>query len=72
VRPDPYTARRRDAAKAWKQKVGMAVDTGLRLGLLETVSGQRTGSRYVRGPVAPEAARSAHAAEVMGAEDDQW
>ena len=72
VRQDPYTARRRDAAKAWKLKVNMAVDMGLRFGLLETVSGQRTGSRYVRGPVLPEAARSAHAAEVMGAEDDQW
>jgi hypothetical protein len=65
VRPDHYTARRRDATKAWRQKVGMAVDLGLRLGLLETVSGQRTGSRYVRGPVSPEAARTAYAAEVM-------
>ena len=71
VRPDAYTARRRDGAKAWKQKVSLAVDTGLRFGLLETVSGLRTGSRYVRGPVDATTARAAHAAEVMGVGEEE-
>lgn len=68
VRPDPYTSSRRDAAKAWRQKVHAAVDLGLRVGLLETASGQRLGARYVRGPVGVEQARVSYAAEVIGDE----
>jgi hypothetical protein len=69
VRPDPYTAGRRDTAKAWKQKVALAIDLALHHDLLETASGQRLGARYVRGPATVEQARIAHAAEVMGEEE---
>ena len=65
VRPDPYTARRRDAPKAWKQKVAVAIDRALHYELIETASGQRLGARYVPGTVSAEAARIAHAAEVI-------
>lgn len=65
VRPDSFTAARKDASKAWKQKVSLAVDLALRLGLLQTVNGQRTGTRYERGPVDADTARMAHATAVM-------
>lgn len=65
VRPDPYTARRKDSPKAWKHKVHMAVDNALRWGLLETASGQKLGARYVPGPMGVEASRAAYAAEVL-------
>lgn len=65
VRPDPYTARRKDSPKAWKHKVHMAIDNALRWGLLETASGQKLGARYVPGPMGVEASRAAYAAEVL-------
>lgn len=65
VRPDPYTARRKDSPKAWKHKVHMAIDHALRWGLLETASGQKLGARYVPGPMGVEASRAAYAAEVL-------
>jgi hypothetical protein len=65
VRADSFTATRKDASKAWKQKVSLSVDLALRLGLLQTVNGLRTGTRYERGPVDPQAARMAHATAVM-------
>ncbi|SIB68038.1 AAA family ATPase [Mycobacteroides abscessus] len=65
VRPDPYTARRKDSPKAWKHKVHMAVDNALRWGLLETASGQKLGARYVPGLMGVEASRAAYAAEVL-------
>lgn len=69
VKVDAFTAGRRNATKVWKQKVSEAVDLGLRLGLLETASGERLGARYVRGPVGTDAARSALVAEVTGSDD---
>lgn len=66
VRPDAYTAHRKDASKAWRQKVNLAVDLGLRYGLIETASGQRLGTRYLRGSTSVEQARVNHAAEVIG------
>ena len=65
VRPDPYTARRKDSPRAWKHKVHMAIDNALRWGLLETASGQKLGARYVPGPMGIEASRAAYAAEVL-------
>lgn len=65
VFPDAYTVSRRDATRYWKLKVGMAIDTGLRLALLATASGQKLGARYTPGPVTPDAARAANAAQVM-------
>lgn len=65
VRPDPYTVNRKDAAKAWKQKVMVAIDRGIHFDLIETASGQRLGARYVPGLGTPEQARVAHAAEVI-------
>lgn len=69
VRPDAYTLLRSDTAKAWKQKVALAVDRGLRYGLLETASGQRMGARYVEGPVSSDTARQNYSAEVMKDDD---
>lgn len=65
VRPDAFTSMRRDSTRAWKQKVAIAVDMGLRYGVLETASGQRLGSRYVSGPVSDEDARRALATDVL-------
>ena len=69
VRPDPYTAGRRDSTKSWKQKVALAIDLALHHDLLETASGQRLGARYVRGSSSVEQARIAHAAEVMSGDE---
>ena len=70
VRPDAFTAGRRDATRAWKQKVALAIDLGLRHELLETASGTRLGARYIRGPATTEAARVRHTAEIIGQETD--
>jgi hypothetical protein len=69
VRADAYTARRKDSARAWKQKIALAIDLALRLGLLETVSGQRLGARYERGQVSVDEARRDHIGAVMGEDD---
>lgn len=65
VRPDAYIAQRRDAPKAWKHKVMVAIDRGLAYDLLETASGQRLGARYVPGPATSEAARQQHTRTVI-------
>ena len=65
VKPDSYTTMRRDAVKAWRQKVAVAIDKGLRFYLLETASGQRLGTRYVPGTATDTDARRMYAAEVM-------
>lgn len=65
VRPDPYTAMRRDSTKAWRQKVAIAIDRGLRYYLLETASGQRLGARYVPGPASDDEARRAYTTEII-------
>lgn len=65
VRPDAFTAMRRDAVKAWRQKVAVAIDRGLRYFLLETASGQRLGARYISGPSGDDDARRMYTAEVI-------
>jgi hypothetical protein len=65
VKPDSYTLMRRDSTKAWRQKVAVAIDRGLRFFLLETASGQRLGARYVPGASTDESARRAYASEIM-------
>lgn len=65
VRPDAFTAMRRDATKAWRQKVAIAIDRGLRFFLLETASGQRLGARYIVGPADDDSARRAFTAEMF-------
>lgn len=65
VKPDEYTAARKNADRRWKQHVAEAVDLGLRYELLLTLTGTATGSRYVPGTTTPEAARIRAAAEAM-------
>jgi energy-coupling factor transporter ATP-binding protein EcfA2 len=48
VSMDEYTARRGDAAKAWRLAMRRAVDLGLRYELIQTLTGKDTGSRYIR------------------------
>lgn len=48
VPADEWTARRGDAAKAWKLAIRRAIDLGMRFQLFETLSGNPTGSRYIR------------------------
>jgi len=66
VRPDAYTLSRRDATKAWRQKVSFAIDKGLRYALIETASGQRLGTRYEAGLATDDQARLSYAAEILG------
>lgn len=47
VSADEWTARRADAARAWRLALRRAVDLGLRFGLLETLTGTPTGARYI-------------------------
>ncbi len=68
VRPDPGTAKRKDAQKAWKVTIGRATDLALRLGLLGTLSGSREGARYVRGDSTPDQARARIAGEMLDPE----
>jgi hypothetical protein len=65
VRPDPYTASRRDAKAAWKQKVAEAVDRALRYELVETLSGTAAGQRYVQSVGTADTARALAAAEII-------
>lgn len=68
VRADPYTASRKDSAKAWRQKVILAIDAGIRYDLLDFPEGST--AKFIAGPATAEQARVAHAAEVMGAVDE--
>lgn len=65
VRPDPFTAGLAAPVQKWKTKVAEAVDRALRYGLLETLTGQPTGARYIPGPSTAEQARQQAGAEVM-------
>ena len=60
---DPYTAGRADAPKAWRQKVGEAVDRGLRYDLIQTLTGTAAGGRYIGSAGTAETARQLFAAE---------
>lgn len=65
LQPDPHTAGRKDAAKAWKQKVGEAIDLGLKYELIETLTGTASGQRYVGSTGTFEAARDQFAASMV-------
>lgn len=66
ISPDAYTHRRDDAARYWKQRIAEAVDRGLRYGLIETLTGTASGSRYIPSVTSIETARQLAAAEVIG------
>jgi len=70
VRPDPFTAGRSDASRAWKQRVALGVDLGLHLDLLETLSGKVSGTRYIPGTTSPEDFRNLAANEVLNGTED--
>lgn len=62
---DAHTAGRPDAAKAWKRKIAEAVDVGLRLDLIETLTGTAAGGRYIRGAGTADDARIAYARSII-------
>ena len=64
VAPDGYTRSRKDATAHWKQRIAEAVDRGLRYGLIETLTGTASGSRYIPSTGTREAARALAAAEI--------
>lgn len=68
VRPDAYAASRADARPYWKQRINEAVDRGLHYGLIRTLTGTASGSRYVPDFATRESAREQAAAEV-GSDD---
>ncbi|MBV9869114.1 MAG: AAA family ATPase [Frankiaceae bacterium] len=63
--PDAYARSRNDTTAYWKQRIGEAVDRGLRYSLLQTLTGTPSGARYIPGVGTPEDARTAAAAEVI-------
>lgn len=65
VQMDEYTASRKNPDVTWKLRVHEAVDLALRFGLLETLTGRPTGSRYLPSLVGPEAARQKAVEEAM-------
>lgn len=65
VMPDAWTINQPNTTGIWKRVVAEAVDMGLRYDLLETLTGQRTGSRYVPGPATPDEARARAANDVV-------
>jgi len=70
VAPDAFTRSRKDATKAWRHKVAVAIDRAITYDLIETASGQRLGARYVPGTATIEAARTAHARSVLDGDED--
>lgn len=62
---DDYSRSRGDAARHWKRCVAEAVDLGLRLGLIETLSGTPSGARYIPGPTTRATARQTAAADAV-------
>lgn len=56
---DDYTRRRRDAKTAWRLKVNEAVDTALKYGLIQTLTGTLSGARYVPGTTTADSALAA-------------
>ncbi|UXE04428.1 DNA primase/helicase [Mycobacterium phage Funsized] len=69
IRPDAYANSRSDTAAYWKQRINTAVDRALRYGLIVTLTGTPSGSRYIPDPtVTPDMARAAAAAEITDAD----
>lgn len=65
VVPDEYTLSVSNSELRWKRVVSEAVDLGLRYGLLETLTGTASGSRFIKSVTDPEAARLRAAQEAM-------
>lgn len=65
VVPDEYTLSVSNSDLRWKRVVAEAVDLGLRYGLLETLTGTASGSRFIKSTTDPEAARLRAAQEAM-------
>jgi hypothetical protein len=69
VMPDPYTKSRTDSAKAWKQTIALALDMGLRYGLIDHPVNPDTDNtittKFIIGPTSVESARETHARTVM-------
>lgn len=73
VQPDPYTKSRTDSARAWKQTINLAIDMGMRYGLIDhPVNDNDTvlTSKFVIGGETAENARSAHARAVLADSED--
>jgi len=68
VQPDGYARSRNDTAPYWKRRIAEAVDRGLRYGLIETLTGTASGSRYIPSVTGREAARALAAAEINDAD----
>ena len=68
IRPDGYAQSRNDVGPYWKQRIAEAVDRGLRYGLIETLTGTPSGSRYIPSVNTPEQARAVAAAEINDAD----
>lgn len=65
VQADEYTLARKNGELRWKLTVAEAVDLGLRYGLIETLTGRATGTRYIESTTTPDAARRRAADEAM-------
>ena len=70
VRPDPFTAGRSDDGAAWKQRIALAVDLGLRYVLFQTLSGKASGTRYLPGTTSAEDARTLAARDILTGTED--
>lgn len=64
IHPDAYARSRSDTSAYWKQRIGEAVDKGLRYQLIQTLTGTPSGSRYIPDLATADQARAAAAAEV--------
>lgn len=65
VEPDPYIAAKPNPGPLWKRRINEATDLAMRFGLLDTLSGLPTGSRYIRSVTTAQDARTRAAAEAM-------
>ena len=66
VRPDDHTLKTADPDLVWRRAVTEAVDLALRFGLIETLSGTASGSRYIPSHTTADQARQRAASEAMG------
>ncbi|AYP70041.1 DNA polymerase/primase [Mycobacterium phage CRB2] len=64
VRPSAYALSRSDTEAYWKQRISEAVDRGLRYGLIQTLTGTPSGSRYIPDTTTPDQARTRAAQEI--------
>ncbi|UJQ86576.1 DNA primase/helicase [Mycobacterium phage PenguinLover67] len=64
VRPSAYALSRSDTETYWKQRISEAVDRGLRYGLIQTLTGTPSGSRYIPDTTSPDQARTRAAQEI--------